>query len=430
MTYQETVDYLYNATPQFQLIGAAAYKPGLETARRLDEALGHPHRAYKTIHVAGTNGKGSTCHSLAAILQSTGYRVGLYTSPHLFDFRERIKIDGRPVDRRSVIDFTERYIAMNLPIAPSFFELTTLLAFDCFKSAGVDIAVIETGLGGRLDTTNIISPVVTAITNISRDHMAQLGDTLEEIAREKAGIIKEKTPIIIGNAGDESVKAVFTSTAATKHAPIIFAADDNCYSSAESADRGIIYRDTIAGDIVGELSGACQPENTALILSTVKELRRQGIAIPDEAIVNGMANVVELTGLSGRWMKVGNSPATICDTGHNEGGWHYLSQSLSRHPGKLHMIIGFVSDKDIRHILTLMPRDARYYFTRASVPRAMDASALADSARSAGLDGEVYPTVADAYHAAKKNAAPDDMIFIGGSTFVVADFLREINGLR
>lgn len=425
MTYQETVDFLYNATPQFQLVGAAAYKPGLDTARNLDDAFGKPHRGYRTIHVAGTNGKGSTCHTIASILQAEGYKVGLYTSPHLVDFRERIKVNGEKIPHKAVIDFVDKYRNLDLGIHPSFFELTTIMAFDWFRQAGVDLAIIETGLGGRLDTTNIISPILTVITNISYDHMAQLGETLEKIASEKAGIIKTGIPVVIGNPGTESVRKIFEAAAKKNKAPIIFAKETNPFSSFEKTEDAILYHDTFAGDITGELTGSCQTENTATILTAVKELRKSGISISDQAIHQGFRTVTSSTGLAGRWMKLSEKPLTICDTGHNEGGWQYIAQSLKSFNRPVRMVIGFVRDKEVSKILRMMPPEASYYFTQASVPRAMDHATLAAKAKETGLTGNSYPTVNAAYQAAKNEAAPDDIIFIGGSTFVVADMLKD-----
>lgn len=426
MNYQETIEYLYNATPQFERIGAAAYKPGLDTAHALDNAWGNPHRHYRTIHVAGTNGKGSTCHTLAAILQSHGYRTGLYTSPHLVDFRERMRVDGEMITEREVIDFVERYRAMNLSLSPSFFELTTIMAFDFFARRNVDIAVIETGLGGRLDTTNIITPMLSVITNISLDHTAQLGKTVERIALEKAGIIKPGVPVVIGNGKGVGVREVFTDKAHETGSHIIFAQDSRWFGSSRFSGGHIIYDDTLAGRIIGELSGDCQIENTATILCAVNELRNMGVTVSDSAIRHGFARVMELTGLSGRWTKIGERPLTICDTGHNEGGWHYLGPRLAEYGDNLMMVIGFVNDKDVSHILEMMPRKARYIFTQASIPRAMEAGELAKRASEAGLRGISIPDVASAVKEARREAGENGIVFIGGSTYVVAEALANM----
>ncbi len=421
MTYKETIEYLYNATPQFERIGAAAYKPGLETARRLDDAFGNPHRRYTTIHVAGTNGKGSTCHTLAAILQSQGYRTGLYTSPHLRDFRERMRVDGEMISEQEVIEFVERYRSMGLDVTPSFFELTTIMAFDYFARRRVDVAVIETGLGGRLDTTNIITPALSIITNISSDHTAQLGDTPAQIAGEKAGIIKRGIPVVIGNSGGDGVREVFVHKPPEEGAPLIFADGSRWFDSATHCGEQIVYGGTYAGKIIGELSGDCQKENAATILCAVDVLRRGCMTIDNSAVRHGFARVRELTGLAGRWMKLGEHPLTMCDTGHNEGGWRYLGPKLGEFGDRLVMVIGFVKDKDVSHILEMMPKQARYIFTQASIPRSMSADELASAAAAAGLKGIVISDVARAVEEGRRMAGDGGVVFIGGSTYVVAE---------
>lgn len=428
--YQSALDFLYTQHPMFQRAGAPAYKPGLDTSRALDKAFGYPHRAYKTIHVAGTNGKGSTSHTLAAVLQAAGYRTGLYTSPHLVDFRERMRVNGKMISEEEVVDFVSRYRAMCLNLHPSFFELTMMMAFDFFARENVDIAIIEVGLGGRLDSTNIITPEICVITNISYDHTAFLGDTLPMIASEKAGIIKPHIPVVIGEATGE-VKQVFINTAARENAPIIFA-PQNLTVSPESRDgvMGHMYANTPFGPIWGELAGEYQTANASTIFTALVEMRRRGIAsFSDTDVASGFATVSSSTGLLGRWMKVGSRPLTICDTGHNIGGWQYLSRQIAAQPGRKHMVIGFVNDKDIDHILDLMPQDARYYFTRAQIPRALPADALASAAKNKGLHGETFDNVPTAYEAAKGNADAGDTIFVGGSTFVVADFLAYIKSI-
>lgn len=424
MTYKETIEYLYNATPQFERIGAAAYKPGLDTARALDNAFGNPHRQYPTIHVAGTNGKGSTCHTIASILQDCGFRTGLYTSPHLRDFRERMRVDGEMISEQEVIDFVERYRAMRLDLSPSFFELTTIMAFDFFARRNVDIAIIETGLGGRLDTTNIITPILSVITNISLDHTAQLGDSVAQIASEKAGIIKRGVPVVIGNSEGDGVREVFIAKAREMDAPIAFADERKWFDSATHSDEHIIYHGTYAGKIIGDLTGDCQAENTGTILCAVEALRNEGMDICDNCIRRGFTRVRALTGLAGRWMKIGDRPLTLCDTGHNEGGWRYLGPRLNEYGKELVMVIGFVNDKDVSHILAMMPRDARYIFTQASIPRSMGAEGLARLAAAAGLDGVVIPDVAHAVAEARAMAGETGTVFIGGSTYVVAEALQ------
>lgn len=425
MTYQEALDFLYVQLPVFQRVGAEAYKPGLGTSIALAEAFDNPHHSFKSIHVGGTNGKGSTSHTLAAILNRAGYNVGLYTSPHLVDFRERIRVNGEMISREEVVDFVERYLAMKLDVSPSFFELTMMMAFEFFKRRNVDVAVIEVGLGGRLDSTNIITPELAVITNISFDHQQFLGDTLEKIASEKAGIIKPGIPVVIGESAGE-VRRVFTEKASAEGAPIFYADDAPGYSAAVSSEAGISYHDTPYGEITGELAGECQKKNTATILNALDRLQELGWRVTPQAVREGFAHVCSLTGLMGRWMKTGESPLVVCDTGHNSGGWEYLSSQIASCPGTKHIVIGFVNDKAIDKILGMMPKEnVRYYFTRASVARALPAEALAVEAAKAGLSGSVYERVEDAVDAATGAAAKTDTVFIGGSTFVVADYLAS-----
>lgn len=424
LTYDNAIDFLYTQIPMFQRMGANAYKPGLDTSIALDKAFGNPHSRFPSIHIAGTNGKGSTAHTLAAILQSAGYKVGLYTSPHLVDFRERIRINGEMISHSAVVDFVNRYRALQLDCQPSFFELTMTMAFEYFAKEKVDIAVIETGLGGRLDSTNIISPILSIITNISFDHTAFLGDTLIAIASEKAGIIKRNTPVVVGEASGD-VKQLFLDKSIEMNSPIKFADENKAFSSAELTPDGYLYHNTPFGNITGELTGECQQKNTATILSAIEQLRLIGWEITPDAVKQGFANVCNLTGLAGRWMELQQSPRVVCDTGHNVGGWEYLSRQLSQVEGKLHMVIGFVNDKDISHILDLMPHNATYYFTRAEIPRALSADEVKAIALAKGLKGEAYVTVAEAYQKAIVSASATDTIFIGGSTFVVADLLSH-----
>lgn len=420
--YNEAIEFLYTSMPMFQRVGASAYKPGLDTVKLLDDKFGNPHLKYRSIHIAGTNGKGSTAHTIAAILQSAGYRVGLYTSPHLVDFRERIRVNGAMISHEAVVEFVKRYRAMSLDCHPSFFELTMTMAFEYFAKENVDIAVIETGLGGRLDSTNIITPILSIITNISFDHTAFLGDSLESIASEKAGIIKSSVPVVIGEA-QGGVRDVFKQLATQQNSPIFFAEDNMTFKNVETLNDGLLYRGTPYGDIVGELMGDCQPKNAATILTALPLLEKCGIEISVEAVREGFANVGNITGLMGRWMTLQRNPHVVCDTGHNVGGWEYISRRLHSIEGTLHMVIGFVNDKDVSHILEMMPKSAKYYFTNASIERAMQASQLAEIASKCGLKGEVYHTVADAYNEALSKSSPSDTIFVGGSTFVVADFL-------
>lgn len=421
MDYRETVEYLYSCTPQFQVIGASAYKPGLGNARALDNAFGSPHRHFKSIHIAGTNGKGSTAHTLAALLQSAGYKVGLYTSPHLVDFRERIRVNGEKISQEGVVDFVERYRHLEVGCQPSFFELTTIMAFDWFARQHADVAVIETGLGGRLDTTNIITPVLSVITNISLDHVAQLGNTPESIAREKAGIIKPGVPTVIGEAAGE-VARIFIEKAAEVGSPISFACEHKYWTDCRLAAESNSYIGTRWGDIEAELTGECQMRNAATILCAADILG--GIFKFDAADVRtAFLRVVGMTGLMGRWTVLGENPLTVCDTGHNVGGWEYTQRRLGQMPRPLSMVIGFVSDKDVDHILPMMPVDAQYYFTQASIPRAMDAHVVAERAARHGLHGVVVSRVKDAVAKASTDTQATGSIFIGGSTFVVADLL-------
>ena len=409
MTYQETLDYLYNSVPMFQRIGGAAYKEGLDNTLTLDEHFGHPHRQFRTIHVAGTNGKGSVSHTLAAVLQSAGYKTGLYTSPHLVDFRERIRINGKPISQEYVMDFVERERGFFEPLRPSFFELATAMAFRYFADEQVDVAVIEVGLGGRLDCTNIISPDLCIITNISFDHVQFLGDTLAKIASEKAGIIKPGIPVVIGETTPET-KPVFMAKAEEVKAPI-FLAEENDREDYPGVDF--------------ELKGIYQEKNKRTLFTALPLLKEAGYHIDEETVREGFAHVVELTGLMGRWQKLQDNPTLVCDTGHNVGGIQYVAQQLMQQKCRqLHIIIGMVNDKDISGVLALLPREAKYYFTQASVNRALPADKLYELATEAGLHGEAYPDVKSALDTAMKESLPEDFIFVGGSNFIVADLLN------
>ena len=424
MTYQETIDYLFNSTPLFQNVGKDAYKEGLENTHLLDEHFGHPHRQFKTIHVAGTNGKGSCSHTLAAILQSAGYKVGLYTSPHLVDFRERIRINGTPVSEAYVIDFVENHRAFFEPLHPSFFELTTAMAFNYFAEQQVDVAVIEVGLGGRLDCTNIIRPDLCVITNISFDHVQFLGDTLAKIASEKAGIIKEGIPVVIGETTPET-KPVFAEKAIQVNAPIHFAEEEQFLLESSINEQGKrIYQTKEYADLEGELGGLCQIKNTNTLLSAIRILQDIGYNINDTHVREGFAHVCSLTGLMGRWQKILETPVAYCDTGHNKAGIQYIVEQLSRQTYRqLHIVMGMVNDKDISGVLAMLPKDAIYYFTKASVSRALNENEVKRLAGEAGLEGNTYPSVKDAFEAAQASAHLDDFIFVGGSTFIVADLL-------
>ena len=427
MTYEETVSYLFNCAPPFQQVGNTGYKEGLTTTIKFDNHLGNPHKKFPTIHIAGTNGKGSTSHTLAAILQASGYRVGLYTSPHLIDFRERMRVNGIPASKEYVIDFVERHRAFFEPLQPSFFELTTAMAFNYFAEQSVDVAIIEVGLGGRLDCTNIITPELCVITNISLDHTQFLGNTLEEIAKEKAGIIKNRIPVVIGETTNET-KRVFTRIAFGVDAPVIFAEEEALLVTATPNDSGFEYESALLGRFHGELGGEYQTKNTNTILSVLKALRKKGFAITDEAIRKGFTNVCSLTGFMGRWQKIQEHPRVVCDAGHNIGGIKYITEQLERTECKqLRIVFGMVSDKDITAVLRMMPRNAVYYFTQAGIKRAMPAGELKDKAAVYGLEGNPYPNVESALQAALEDSSPEDFIFVGGSCFIVADLLAEID---
>lgn len=430
MTYQEAIEYLYAATPVFQQVGTTAYKPGLETTHTLDTHYGHPHRCFRTIHIGGTNGKGSTSHTIAAVLQASGYRVGLFTSPHLFDFRERIRVNGEMVSEDFVCRFVEEAKPLIEERSPSFFEITTLMAFDYFRQAQVDFAVIEVGLGGRLDCTNIISPIASVITSISKDHTQLLGNTLEAIAREKAGIIKPHTPVIIGRGESPEVREVFVKKAAEEEAPIIFA-EEAVHIKAQTPEfpgQSFTLEGKEALPYYFGLGGLVQRDNFRTIYATIQELRRQGITISEEAFRDGLRYVVSLTGLRGRWEVLSQHPTLICDTAHNEDGVRYIVEQLRSLQRPLHIIFGMVNDKDIRGVLQRLPKEARYYFTAASVPRALAPEDLQALAEQYGLQGATYPNVHEALIAARKAVNPDtDVLFVGGSNFLISDLLADLS---
>lgn len=429
MTYEETIQYLFNSAPLFQHVGGAAYKEGLSTTHILDAHFNHPHNQYKTIHIAGTNGKGSCAHTIAAILQHTGLKVGLYTSPHLVDFRERIRINGEMLPQQYVIDFVEEERSFFEPLHPSFFELTTALAFKYFAEQHVDVAVIEVGLGGRLDCTNIISPILSVITNISFDHTQFLGNTLAQIASEKAGIIKHKVPVIIGECNAET-RPVFEHKAHEVEAPILFAEDNKEVLSSEFSDlyghKLRHYTTRSFGDIYGELTGECQIKNANTILCALHSLSKI-FSVTHEDITYAFEHVCEMTGLRGRWQILQEHPTIICDTGHNTGGWQYLAHQLAQiatSGNKLHIVFGMVSDKDIERVMSTLPHEACYYWTKASVKRATSEQTIANIATKYDLHGKTYSNVAEAYEAAVNNASTNDYIYVGGSSFIVADLLR------
>ncbi len=436
MNYQETCDYLFNQMPMFERQGADGYKEGLSNTLALDEHFGHPHQSYATIHVAGTNGKGSVSHTIASVLQDCGYRVGLYTSPHLVDFRERIRVNGRPISEDYVVDFVARERSFFEPLHPSFFEVTTAMAFNYFKYRNIDIAIIEVGLGGRLDCTNIITPIISVITNISFDHTQFLGDTLAKIAAEKAGIIKRGVPVVIGESNDET-RPVFEAKAREMEAPIFFAEDQQeVLESTPTPDGGMDHLMEHFGMIHGDLGGLYQKKNMNTIMITLYHLSLMGFLCESRDQTNreksrlelteGLGHVCEHTGLQGRWQVIQEYPKVVCDTGHNVAGWQYLSQQLAMVDSQqMHIVFGMVDDKDIESVLQLLPKHATYYFTKANSHRALNETTVKTLAAKYGLQGEAYPTVFEAYSAAMKVASRDSFVFVGGSSYVVGDFLKN-----
>ncbi len=428
MNYQETLNYLYNSTPVFEHVGAVAYKEGLQNTLALDKHFNHPHTNFKTIHIAGTNGKGSCSHSLASILQEAGYKVGLYTSPHLVDFRERIRVNGQCISKERVVKFVEDERKFFEPLHPSFFELTTALAFKYFDEQKVDIAIIEVGLGGRLDCTNIISPILSIITNISFDHTQFLGDTLAKIAGEKAGIIKKGVPVIIGEANEET-RPVFQSKANEVNSVIVFAEDNAIVtSSSPMADGGRRYNLSHNSTLIGELSGDYQERNMNTILCACNILKQMNIIKNDDVIAKGLANICKNTGLLGRWQTIQNNPTVVCDTGHNVGGWNYLAPQIKRQQcNQLRIVFGMVDDKDINSVMYLLPKNAIYYWTQAESKRAIKAERVAEIAIKYDLRGEIFDNVEVAYTKALQDSNKDDFVFVGGSSYIVADLLTFLS---
>lgn len=428
MNYQETLNYLYNSTPVFEHVGAVAYKEGLQNTLALDKHFNHPHTNFKTIHIAGTNGKGSCSHSLASILQEAGYKVGLYTSPHLVDFRERIRVNGQCISKERVIKFVKDERKFFEPLHPSFFELTTALAFKYFDEQKVDIAIIEVGLGGRLDCTNIISPILSIITNISFDHTQFLGDTLAKIAGEKAGIIKKGVPVIIGEANEET-RPVFQSKANEVNSDIVFAEDNAIVtSSSPIVDGGRRYNLSNNSTLVGELSGDYQERNMNTILCACNILKQMNIIKNDDIIAKGLTNICKNTGLLGRWQTIQNNPTVVCDTGHNVGGWNYLAPQIKRQQcNQLRIVFGMVDDKDINSVMFFLPKNAIYYWTQAETKRAIKAERVAEIAIKHDLRGEIFDNVEVAYTKALQDSNKDDFVFVGGSSYIVADLLTFLS---
>ena len=406
MNYQETLDWMYVQLPMYQRQGAAAYKKDLSNTLLLVDKIGNPEKAFKSIHIAGTNGKGSSAHMLASILQEAGFKVGLYTSPHLVDFRERIKINGKKISEEKVISFVENNKSIFEENYLSFFEMTVGLAFDYFSEEGLDFAIVEVGLGGRLDSTNIINPEVSLITNIGLDHTQFLGDTLEKIAFEKGGIIKENTPVVIGEFQKETFP-VFNKIAREKNSSIYLASE------------------LIKEDLPSDLIGSYQKHNIKSVLQTIKVLESKGFIINDLSVKNGLLRVVENTGLLGRWQVLSEDPKTICDTAHNKEGLTYtMKQLLFESYKQLHIVLGMVNDKDLASVLPLFPENAIYYFCKPDLGRGLDVSVLKEKAESFQLYGDSFESVNQAYMSAQENANPSDVIYVGGSTFVVAEILK------
>ncbi|PJJ84581.1 bifunctional folylpolyglutamate synthase/dihydrofolate synthase [Mucilaginibacter auburnensis] len=429
MNYQETINYLYTRLPMFSRTGAAAITKDLTNTITLCQLLGNPENKFKSVHIAGTNGKGSTSHMLAAILQTAGYKTGLYTSPHLKDFRERVRVNGQMISEQAVTDFVAQYKEDFEQIGLSFFEMTVGLAFEYFANHQVDIAIIETGLGGRLDSTNVITPLLSVITNIGWDHTDLLGNTLPLIAAEKAGIIKPNIPVVIGERQEE-VAEVFMKKAEGTKSPIYFAADE-----WEVVVKGSLGGELLSVELIDtgnqshyelelDLTGSYQLKNVKTVLSAVMQLRQQGFTITDEHLKVALQQVKTLTGLHGRWEVLSRSPLTICDTGHNPDGIEEVLKNIAATPHKqLHFVMGMVSDKDSSKVLALLPKHAIYYFCRPDIPRGLDAVSLKEKAADFWLNGESYPSVKEALTAAQKNAKTDDLVFVGGSTFVVAEVI-------
>lgn len=427
MNYEQTLDYLFNALPMFQRIGAAAFTKDLSNTIALCTELGNPEKKFKSIHIAGTNGKGSTSHALCSVLMEAGYKVGLYTSPHLKSFTERVKINGQEIPQHEVVDFVVNQKDFLDKLKPSFFEMTVGLAFWYFAKEKVDIAVIEVGMGGRFDSTNVLMPELAVITNIGYDHMQFLGDTLPKIAGEKAGIIKENVPVVISQKQKETT-TVFEEIARKKNAPIYYAEDFLKVIKRENVPAGVyeVISATKQITIELDLKGNYQQMNLYGILQALKVLQGLGHKISQNHIKNGLIKVIKNTGLKGRWQQLSTNPMTICDTGHNEDGIRYIVEQLHEYNyNHLFIIIGMVNDKDVSKVLLMLPKDAYYFFVQANIPRAMTATDLYSKAKEAGLTGEVIEDVNNAIATAKKKALKNDLIFIGGSTFVVAE-IKEL----
>lgn len=430
MNYTQTLDYLFSALPMFHRIGPAAYKANLDNTYALMELLDNPHQKIKCIHIAGTNGKGSTSNMLASILQEAGYKTGLYTSPHLKDFRERICVNGEMANEEWIADFVTNYKTEFDKIQPSFFEMTTAMAFAYFEYMKTDINIIETGLGGRLDSTNVIHPIVSIITNIGYDHMNLLGDTLKKIAGEKAGIIKQNTPTIISEHQEE-IAEIFTSKANELNAPIIFAGDNweikttliNAFSESMIVDA-TNHSNSTSLHFSCNLTGPYQAKNIGGVLACIDELNKHDFAISEEHIQSGMQNIKQNTGFKGRWYKLQDNPLVMCDTAHNKDGLQQIMPLVSNYSqGQVRVVLGMVDDKDLDGVLPLFPSSALYYFCKADIPRGLDAQILKEKASKFNLQGNIYSSIKDALENAIQDASTNDLIFVGGSTFTVAEVI-------
>ena len=431
MDYPKTLDFLYTQLPMYQRIGAAAYKTDLNNTIEICRLLGNPERRFASIHIAGTNGKGSVAHMLASVFQEAGFKTGLYTSPHLVDFRERIKINGEMIPEGEVVSFVQRNAELLGHVQPSFFEYTFGMAMDYFSASSIDMAIIETGMGGRLDSTNVITPMISVITNIGMDHNRFLGDKLEKIALEKAGIIKPRVPVVIGETQVETEK-IFRDVAREKLSEICFADQEFSVVNIDRPDDGLhgVTLDVMKGEqgvyrsLDLPFGSDYQLKNTLTVVATVELARKAGHSISTTAFHNGISNVISNTGFAGRWQVLRKNPLAICDTGHNRDGIRQVVDQINaldfRH---LHFVFGTVDDKDIDEILGLLSPDATYYFCKADIPRAMDAGSLKSLAGRHGLVGKAYPSVKKAYEAALEGAGENDLVFVGGSTFVVAEIL-------
>lgn len=437
MNYEETIHYLFNRTANYEQQGVAGYKEGLDTMLALDKHFGHPHKHFRSIHVAGTNGKGSTSHLIAAMLQICGYRVGLYTSPHIVDFCERIRVNGLPITEEYVTKFVDKERAFFEPLKPTFFEITTAMAFQYFKETDVDIAVIEVGLGGRLDSTNIITPILSVITNISLDHTRLLGTSIEQIAIEKSGIIKPGVPVVIGESTPET-HPIFETVALENHSKIVFADDDEnkeIIQATQNNDGTIHYRQKNHNEFRCELSGEFQPKNMNTALCALRQLANAGYLADfgddrnekiEQEMNNAFLNIVKLTGLQARWQKIKENPTVICDMGHNPGAWTYLSHQLENTPCReLRVIFGIADDKDVYSVLEKLPQKATYFFTKSTNHRALSEMSLKVFGDQFGLKSKTYPTVEEAYQAALEGATSDDVIFVGGSAYIISDLLKK-----